>query len=63
MIAWLARGLLLTAGLLASWFIAGDAPQFSLMQAAIAVLLLVLIVAVLALWPDRWTAWLNRVHK
>jgi len=33
---WFARGLLLAAGFVASWFIASDAPQFGLMQIAVA---------------------------
>ena len=60
---WFARELLLAAGFVASWFIASDAPQFGLMQMAVALVLVVLIVAVLAFWPAQWTAWLDRIHK
>ena len=51
MINWLAQGLLDSAGFVASCFITRDAPQFGLMQGAVALVLLVSIVAVLALWP------------
>ena len=63
MINWLAQGLFNSAGFVASCFITRDAPQFVLMQGAIAIVLLVSIVAVLAFWPERWTHILNRLHK
>ena len=55
MISWVARGLLIAAGFVASWFVTSDAPQFGLMQAAVVLILLVSIVAVLAFWPSKWT--------
>jgi membrane protein YdbS with pleckstrin-like domain len=63
MISWAARGLLIAAGFVASWFVARDAPQFGIMQMAIALLLMVFIVAILAFWPERWSHLLNRLHK
>ncbi|MFZ1148551.1 MAG: hypothetical protein WAR76_02305 [Xanthobacteraceae bacterium] len=51
MIIWLAQGLLDSAGFVASCFITRDAPQFVVMQGAVAIVILVSIVAVLAFWP------------
>jgi len=62
MLSWLARGLLIVAGFVASWFVAKDAPQFGLVQMAVALLLFVLVVWILAFWPQRWTL-LKRDHK
>jgi uncharacterized membrane protein YeaQ/YmgE (transglycosylase-associated protein family) len=62
-ISWLARGLLIAAGFVASWFMTRDSPQFGLLEMAVGLLLLVFIVAVLAFWPARWTHILNRLHK
>jgi hypothetical protein len=55
MINWLAQGLLDSAGFVASCFITREAPQFGVMQGALALVLLVSIVAVLAFWPAHWT--------
>jgi uncharacterized membrane protein YoaK (UPF0700 family) len=63
MLSWIFRGILIVVGFVASWFVAKDAPQFGVMQMAVALILLVLVVAVLAFWPERWTHILNRVHK
>jgi len=62
MVAWLVRGLLLVSGFGASWFVTKDSPQFDVMEMAVATLLIVLIVAVMAFWPERWTHILNRTH-
>jgi hypothetical protein len=62
MINWLAQGLLDSAGFVASCFITREAPQFSVMQGALALVLLVSIVAVLAFWPAQWTI-LKQLHK
>jgi formate hydrogenlyase subunit 3/multisubunit Na+/H+ antiporter MnhD subunit len=62
-LGWIARGLLIVAGFVASWFVAKDAPQFGLVQMAVGLLLLILVVSVLAFWPERWTHILSRVHK
>jgi hypothetical protein len=63
MLSWIFRGFLIVVGFVASWFVAKDAPQFGVMQMAVALILLVLVVTVLAFWPERWTHILNRVHK
>jgi hypothetical protein len=63
MLSWIFRGFLIVVGFVTSWFVAKDAPQFGVMQMAVALILLVLVVAVLAFWPERWTHILNRVHK
>ena len=55
MMNWFVQALLDSAGFVASCFITRDAPQFGLMQAAVALVLLVSIVAVLAFWPAQWT--------
>ena len=61
MIGWVARGLLIAAGFVASWFVTRDVPQFGLVQAAVALVLLVFIIAVLAFW--RGPIWINRIAK
>jgi hypothetical protein len=63
MLGWIARGLLIAAGVVASWLVAKDSPQFGIMQMAVALVLVVLIVWVLAFWPERWTHVLSRLHK
>ncbi len=60
MIGWFARALLIAAGFVASWFITSDAPQFGLMQMAVALVLLVFTVAVLVFCPTSWSVWLER---
>jgi FtsH-binding integral membrane protein len=57
------RGLVIAAGSVAGWFAAKDSPRFGLMQMAAASILVVLVIAVLALWPERWTHILNRIGK
>jgi hypothetical protein len=63
MVSWIARGLLIVAGFVASWFIARDEPIFGAFQMAIGLLLLVLVVFVIAFWPSGWAAALNRERK
>ena len=55
MLSWIVRGLLILAGLITSWWVARDAPNFSVIQMTIALLLFILVVFVLAFWPSRWT--------
>jgi hypothetical protein len=62
-VGWVARGLLIVAGFVTSWFVAKDAPQFGIVQMVVGLLLLALVVCVLAFWPERWTHILNRVDK
>ena len=63
MLGWVARVLLIVAGFVTSWFVTKDTPQFGLMQMAVALILFVLVVFVLAFWPERWTHMLSRLHK
>ena len=63
MISWMVRGALIVAGVVAGWFVSRDSPNFSLVQGMTALLVIVLIVAVLAFWPSRWTHLLNRHNK
>ena len=63
MFSLLLRGLLIVAGFVTSWFVTKGSPQFGIMEMAVMTLLLILIVAVLAFWPERWTHFLNRLHK
>jgi uncharacterized membrane protein YphA (DoxX/SURF4 family) len=63
MLSWVVRLLLIVASFIASWFVAKDAPQFGVMQMAVALILMVLVVAVVAFWPERWSHTLNRVGK
>jgi hypothetical protein len=63
MVSWIVRILMLVAGTVTSWFVAKDAPNFSVVQMAVALLLLTLTVAVIAFWPSRWTIALNRLQK
>ena len=63
MLGWIVRGLLIVAGFVASWFVAKDAPQFGLVQMAAAIILFVLVLWVLAFWPERWTNLVSRLHR
>jgi formate hydrogenlyase subunit 3/multisubunit Na+/H+ antiporter MnhD subunit len=63
LLSWIFRGFLIVAGFVASWFVAKDAPQFGVMQMAVVLILVVVIVAVLAFWPERWSHILDRLHK
>jgi hypothetical protein len=63
MLGWVARGLLIVAGFVVSWFVAKDAPQFGVMQMAVALILFIFIAAVLAFWPERWSHLLSHLHK
>ena len=63
MVSWLVRGALIIAGVVTGWFVAEDAPNFSLIQGMTALLVIVLVVAVLAFWPARWTHLLDRQKK
>lgn len=63
MISWAVRLLLLLADLVAGLFVAGDAPNFGVVQGMMAVILLAFFVFVLAFWPSRLTHLFNRVGK
>lgn len=60
MVGWTVRFLLLVAGTVTGWFVARDEPTFGVVQMVVALLLLTLAVAVIAFWPTRRTASLNR---
>ena len=62
MFNWILRGILIVAGVVASWFVTRDSPQFGVMQMAVVLLLIVFIVGILAFWP-RFAGMLNRVRK
>ena len=51
---WFVQALLDSAGFVASYFITRDAPQFGLLQGAVALVLLVSIVGVLACAMDHF---------
>jgi hypothetical protein len=54
MVAWIARIVLAMGGVVAGWFVAKDAPNFSVIQGVAAMLIIAAIVAVLAFWPARF---------
>ncbi|MBA1159154.1 MULTISPECIES: hypothetical protein [Microvirga] len=54
MLNWVVRGLLIVAGVVTGWFVAKDATNFGVIQMMVALLLLTLIIAVIAFWPDHW---------
>jgi len=51
---WIARGMLLLGGLIASWFVAPDANNFHFISFVAAMLIFVLFVALAAFWPNIW---------
>ncbi|MDE1930111.1 MAG: hypothetical protein KGI43_01000 [Alphaproteobacteria bacterium] len=63
MVSWIARLVLIVAGIVASWLVAKDAPYFRTLQLPTAVLLVVLILVAIAFWPARWTAKFRRLFK
>jgi uncharacterized membrane protein YoaK (UPF0700 family) len=54
MVNWIVGGLMAIAGVIAAWFIARDAPNFELVQGAVATILLAAIIALIAFWPRIW---------
>jgi hypothetical protein len=63
MLSWVVRLLMIAAGFMTSWFVAKDAPIFGVAQVMMTLVLIALIVAVVAFWPQRWTAALNRLYR
>jgi hypothetical protein len=63
MVAWLTRMMLIGGGAVTSWFVAKEAPNYSVIQGIVTMLLIALVVAVLAYWPARWSTRLNRLGK
>jgi hypothetical protein len=59
----LVRGILIVTSFVTSLFVTRNSPEFGVMEMAVALLLFILVVAVLAFWPERWTHFLNRLHK
>lgn len=55
MLGWLVRVIMIVAGVVTSLFIARDAPNFGVVQMMVMLLVLALIVAALAFWPQRWS--------
>jgi len=51
---WIVGGLMAVAGTIAAWFVARDAPNFELVQGAVATIVLALIIAIFAFWPKIW---------
>ncbi len=49
MLSWLIRLILIPSGVIAGWFVAKDAPNFGIVQATVALFLIVFVVAVIAL--------------
>lgn len=60
MLSWLVRLILIVAGILAEFFVARDAINFSIIQGVMALLIFGVIVIALAFWPVRWSDFLNR---
>lgn len=58
MLGWVVRIIMIVAGVVTGLFVAKDAPLFGVVQTMVVLLLLALIVAALAFWPERWS--LNR---
>ncbi|HVI90255.1 MAG TPA: hypothetical protein VM659_18260 [Dongiaceae bacterium] len=54
MVALVVRFLLIVGGAIAGWFFEKDQPNFSVIQMAIAVLLLVFFVFIIGFWPRKW---------
>lgn len=57
-ISWLLRPILFLAAIIAGWFVASDAPNFSVVQMAVAVLLIAVLVAIAAFW-EQLADWLK----
>lgn len=54
MLGWLVRLFSIAGGVIAGWFVGRDAPNYSFLQMVATLLLIVLVVAALAFWPERW---------
>lgn len=51
---------MILAGLIAGWFVAKDATNYTVIQGMFSILLMAVFVAVVAFWPNRWTFRRNR---
>ena len=54
MVAWITRIALIAGGGVASWFVARDAPNYSVIQGIAAMLIIAGVVAAAALGPALW---------
>ena len=52
MLSWLIRLLLSLAGVITAWFVAADAPNFGLIQATVAILMVVFFLAAAVFWQS-----------
>jgi len=55
MLGWIVRIIMIVAGVVTGLFLAKDAPLFGVVQTMVMLLLLALIVAALAFWPESWS--------
>jgi uncharacterized membrane protein YoaK (UPF0700 family) len=55
MLGWIVRIIMIVAGVVAGLFVARDAPNFGVVQMMVMLLLLALIVAGFAFWPENWS--------
>jgi hypothetical protein len=51
MVAWLTRIALVAGGVVAGWFVAKDAPNYSVIQGIAAMLIIAAVIAAVAFWP------------
>lgn len=54
MLGWLVRLFSIAGGVIAGWFVGRDAPNYGFLQMVATLLLIVVAVAALAFWPERW---------
>jgi hypothetical protein len=57
-ISWLLRPILIVAALIAGWFVAEDSANFTVIQMAVAVVLIAVLVAIAAFW-EMLADWLK----
>lgn len=62
MLGWIVRIIMIVSGVVAGLFVAKDAPLFGVVQTMVMLLLLALIVAVVAFWPERWSFRRSRIR-
>jgi len=61
MLGWIVRIIMIMAGVVTGLFLAKDAPLFGVVQTMVMLLLLALIVAGLAFWPEN--GWFGRRRR
>lgn len=59
-LSWFIRPILFLAAIVASWFVARDAANFGVVQMVVALLLIVALVALAALWETMIEWWRER---